>query len=68
MNSMSIMFLMIIIIIIIIMIIIIIIKQSLRRKHPSRKHVVFREVLHKNKKGKLKSKIKKYKCHRSKNY
>ena len=35
----------------------IIIKQSLRRKHPSRKHVVFREVLHKNKKV-LKSKIK----------
>ena len=34
-----------------------IIKQSLRRKHPSRKHVVFREVLHKNKKV-LKSKIK----------
>ena len=27
-------------------IIIIIIKQSLRRKHPSRKHVVFREILH----------------------
>ena len=32
-------------------------KQSLRRKHLSRKHVVFREVLHKNKKV-SKSKIK----------
>ena len=33
------------------------IKQSLRREQPSRRHVVFREVLHKNKKV-LKSKIK----------
>ena len=46
-------------------IIIIIIKQSLKRKRPSRKYVVFREVLHRNKKV-LKTKNRKYKCHRSK--
>ena len=45
---------MIIIIIIIIIIMMMIIKQSLRRKHPSRKHVVFREVLHKKKKALIK--------------